>query len=177
MLCPERRLSVAERDLWTFPPREEYDTCTAASWSRLFEETFQFSLPGSRHRGIKGVGENLHPARVPLFWVGRRGRTATRFPRGPGWVSGCGKPLDHSSAKGGQGAVLGNRFSVLGIPDTTGHLRRAENKIGNPGVTWSSPGPKRGEGRERGGTGWFPRGQESLAWSVAGAQEGLLVGG
>ena len=60
-----------------------------------------------------------------------------------------------------------NRFSVLGIPDTTGHYGRAENKMGAPRVTWSSPGLKGGEARERGGTGWFPLRQESLVWSMA----------
>ena len=71
----------------------------------------------------------------------------------------------------------GNRYSVLGIPDTTGHSRRAENKMGAQGVAWSSPGPKGGEDRERGGAGWFPHRSESLIWSMAGVQEDILVGG
>ena len=49
-----------------------------------------------------------------------------------------------------------NRFSLSGIPDAAGHSRREENKMGTPGVTQSSPGPKGGEGRERGDAGWFP---------------------
>jgi hypothetical protein len=53
--------------------------------------------------GEGGVGENPRTARVPVLWVGRCGRTACY----PGWVSGCGKPLDSSSAGVGQGAVLG----------------------------------------------------------------------
>jgi hypothetical protein len=39
------------------------------------------------------VGENLRPARVPVLWAGGRWRTARRFPHGPGWASGCVKPL------------------------------------------------------------------------------------
>jgi hypothetical protein len=38
------------------------------------------------------VGENLCPTRVSVLWAGRRRRTATHFPHGPDWVSGCGKP-------------------------------------------------------------------------------------
>ena len=30
----------------------------------------------------------------------------------------------------GQGAVLGTRVSISGIPDTAGHLVRAENRMG-----------------------------------------------
>ena len=55
-----------------------------------------------------------------------------------------------------------SRFSVSGIPDTAGHCGRAENKVEAPGASLSSPGPKGGEGRERGGIGWFPLGQGSL---------------
>ena len=51
-----------------------------------------------------------------------------------------------------------NRFSVSvsSIPDTAGHRRRAENKVGALATTWSDPGPKGGESRERGDAGWFP---------------------
>lgn len=58
--------------------------------------------------------------------------------------------------RGGQGAVLGNRFSVSGIPDTAGHHGRGENNMGAPWEAKLAPGPKGGEGRERGGAGWFP---------------------
>jgi hypothetical protein len=40
----------------------------------------------------------------------------------------------------GQGAVLGTRFSVSGIPDTTGHRRRAENKMEAQGWGWDGLG-------------------------------------
>ena len=130
---------------------------------------------------IKGVGENLHPARVPLFWVGRRGRTATRFPRGPGWVSGCGKPLiplgggwtKGSSRSLGLMEARDKRFSVSGIPNTSEELRTN----GGPRAAWAAPGPKGEEGRERGGSDWFLRGRESLDLSMAGVQEGLPAGG
>jgi hypothetical protein len=46
-----------------------------------------------------------------------------------------------------------------------------------PGGSSVIPGLKRGEGRERGGAGWFSHGQESLVGSVARAQKGLLEGG
>jgi hypothetical protein len=78
---------------------------------------------------------------------------------------------------GGQGAVLGTRFSALGIPDTAGHLGRAENKIGALREAWSSPGLKGGGAIKRGDAGWFSYRRESLVWSMAGAQEGFLVGG
>jgi hypothetical protein len=48
-----------------------------------------------------------------------------------------------------------NRFSVLGISNAAGYHGIAENKMGAPGAAQSSPGPKGGEGRGRGGTGWF----------------------
>jgi hypothetical protein len=51
-----------------------------------------------------------------------------------------------------------NRFSVPDIPVVAGHHGRAENKVEDLGAARSAPGPKGGEGRERGGTGWFPRG-------------------
>ena len=92
-------------------------------------------------------------------------------------MSVCVKPRNPSSPGGVQGALFGTRFSVSGIPDTAGHHRRAENKMGAPGVAQSAPEPKGGEGREGGGAGWFPHGRESLVWSMAGAQEGLPAGG
>ena len=56
-----------------------------------------------------------------------------------------------SSAGGGQGAVLGTRFSALGIPDTTGHRGRAENRMGALEGGLVSPGAegRRGQ-KERG---------------------------
>ena len=91
------------------------------------------------------VEENLCPAR------GSR-RTATYFPCNPEWVSGCLKPLNPSSAGGGQGAVLDTRFSASGIPDTAGHHGRAENRMGagsGGGVDSVSPWAeeRRGQGR------------------------------
>ena len=47
-------------------------------------------------QGIKVGGGNLCPTRVPVLWVGRHGRTAARFPGGPGWVSVCVKPQNPS---------------------------------------------------------------------------------
>ena len=67
----------------------------------------------------------------------------------------------------GQGEVLGNRFSVSGIPDmAAGYHKRAENKW-QLCHSWS-----RGWGW---GVGWFPCIRESLVQSVAGEQEGLPV--
>ena len=43
--------------------------------------------------GKREEGENPHLARVPVLWAGGWGRTARRFPLGPGWASGCVKPL------------------------------------------------------------------------------------
>jgi hypothetical protein len=49
----------------------------------------------------------------------------------------------------GQGEVLGTRFSASGIPDTTGHHRRAENKMGAPRSGLVNPGDegRRGQGK------------------------------
>ena len=78
---------------------------------------------------------------------------------------------DPSLEGGGQGAVLGTRFSALGIPDTSGHYGRAENRMGSPGTAWSVLGQKGGEGRGRGALGGFHAGEGP--WTVAGVQEGL----
>ena len=65
-----------------------------------------------------------------------------------------------------------NRFSVLGIPDTAGHLGRAENKVGAPGAA------RREERAGERGRWVVPTWvRESLVLSMAGAQEGLPVGG
>lgn len=103
----------------------------------------------------------------------------------PGWVSGCVKPWTPALMGWTEGNLksLGlteardNRFSVLDIPDATVCHRRAENKVGSPGVAQSALELKRGEGRERRGAGWFPRRPESLVRSVAGVQKGLMLGG
>ena len=139
-------------------------------------------LAGQWVWGKEGVGENPSPTRVPVLWAGGRGRTAACFSRGPRWVSGCVKPWTPALMGWTEGTLksLGlteareNRFSVLDIPDATVCHRRAENKVGSPGVAQSALELKRGEGRERGGAGWFPSRQKSLVWSVAGVQEGLL---
>ena len=56
----------------------------------------------------------------------------------PGWVPGCRKPQTPAPGRWTRGSLrsLGlteardNRFSVSGIPDATGHYRRAENIMG-----------------------------------------------
>jgi hypothetical protein len=40
-------------------------------------------LCGAVGVGERGVGENPRPARVPVLWVGRCGRTTKRFPHCP----------------------------------------------------------------------------------------------
>jgi hypothetical protein len=56
---------------------------------------------------------------------GQTRRTAACFPRGPGWVSGCGKPRTQSTGGwgGGQEAVQGLWASWR--PEITGSLSRA----------------------------------------------------
>ena len=51
-------------------------------------------------------------------------------------LGGCLVVGSHGLSLGGgeQGAVLGTRFSVSGIPDTAEHLRRAENSWGPWGL-------------------------------------------
>jgi hypothetical protein len=129
--------------------------------------TFTSILLGSGCGRIKGVGENLCPAIVPVLWVARNGRNAACF-------LCCLREATEPQLWGGggvgvwgQGEVLGNRFSVSGIPDTAaGYHKRAENKW-QLCHSWS-----RGWG---GGSGWFPCIRESLVQSVAGEQEGLPV--
>ena len=123
----------------------------------------------SGHGGIKGVGENPSPTRVPVLWAGRCRSTAGHMlstqpqvgvwlweamdPARGGWTRGGPRSLGLTEARD-------NRFSVSvsSIPDTAGHRRRAENKVGALATTWSDPGPKGGESRERGDAGWFPHG-------------------
>ena len=96
------------------------------------------------------MGENLRPARVLVLWAGGHGRLPLAFHAAPG---GCLAVLSHwsHSMGGGQGAVLGTRFSALGIPDTTGHRGRAENRMGALEGGLVSPGAegRRGQ-KERG---------------------------
>ena len=58
------------------------------------------------------------------------------------WTRGSPRSLGLTEARD-------NRFLVSGIPDTAGHLGRAENKMGAPGVDWSALGPR----KERAGAG------------------------
>ena len=118
--------------------------------------------------GKRGVGENPHPARVPVLWAGGRGRTATRFARGPRWASGCVKPLTPHSGWWTRGSPrsLGlteardNRFSVSDIPNFAVCHRRAENKVW--ACRWLWPEAK---GKKAGGesSSWFLLGGE-VAW-------------
>jgi hypothetical protein len=108
-------------------------------------------MQGREHRGIKGEWEKT--CVPPEFWCS-------------GWADAEGLPhafhttlcgylpvgsLDPSSVGGGQGAVLGTRFSALSIPDTTGHRGRAENRMGALEGGLVSPGAegRRGQ-KERG---------------------------
>jgi hypothetical protein len=119
---------------------------------------------GCRVLGNKGGGRKpaFHQSSGALG--GQTQETGACFPCGPRVVSGYGKPLDPSSAGGGKGTVLGTRFSVSGIPDTAGHLRRAENK--REPRKWLSQGR---------GRCMIPTWARVL--TVAGAQEGLWAGG
>jgi hypothetical protein len=68
-------------------------------------------------------------------------------------------PLNPSSMGDGQGARCQVLSLLSGIPDTAGHLGRAENRMGAPrGAAQSAPGLKGGKGRE---------GEEALCGSHA----------
>jgi hypothetical protein len=95
--------------------------------------------------GERGEGESPRPARVPVLWAGRCGRTAWCFLLGPRWSSGCVKSL---------------------TPHGWGWTRGSPQYQGPQGNTLSP-----GDRGER-----FPRRRESLVQSLAGAQEGLLMG-
>jgi hypothetical protein len=108
--------------------------------------------------GKRGVGENPHPTRVPVIWVGRRRRTVQAFHMAP---DGCLAVLSHwpHTAGGGQGAATGSRFSASGTPRWT-RWRSWEQNRGR-GVALGLERKGR-EGRGKGGTGWFPHRWESL---------------
>ena len=86
-------------------------------------------LLGTEHGGNKGRG------RKPMFpqhfgsLAGQMWETASHFtwPRVGVWLW---EATESQLAVSGQEASLGNRLSVLGIPDTAGHRGRAENKMG-----------------------------------------------
>ena len=59
-----------------------------------------------------------------------------------GWTRGSPWSLGLTEARD-------NRFSVPGIPDSDGHSRRAENKMGTLGEAWPALGLKGGEGKGR----------------------------
>ena len=104
--------------------------------------------------GIKGDGENPHSPSILVVWVGRRGRLPHSFtwPRVGFWLSEARKS---QLAVSEQAAALGNRFSVMGIPDTAGHDGRTEKKMRVLGLALSALRLKGQEGRE-GGAGWSP---------------------
>jgi hypothetical protein len=55
--------------------------------------------------GERWEGESPHLTRTTRLWAGRRRRAAGHFPLGPGWASGCVKPLNPTRWGGGQGAA------------------------------------------------------------------------
>ena len=107
----------------------------------------------SGHQGYKGEWGKI---RVPpdfwcSGWADMGGLTATCFPRGPGWVSGCVKPRTPAWQVVDKGQ---SRYQFLSrghlMLDTVEELR---TKWGPPGG--SSVRLKRGEGRRRGTLGGF----------------------
>ena len=85
-------------------------------WLMAWEPSSSALLWGREHGGKEGVGENPRPTRVLVLWAGGHGRLQYAFhaTRLDVWLWEATDP----ARGGGQGAVLGNRFSVLGIPDT-----------------------------------------------------------
>ena len=77
-----------------------------------------------------GLLHAFHAAPGGCLAVGRHGTPTRR-----GWTRGSLRSLGLTEARD-------NRFSVLGIPDTTGHHGRAENKMGSLRVAWSALGLK-----------------------------------
>ena len=74
------------------------------------------STVGLRDVGEGGWGESPWLARVPVLWAGRHRRTAGPFPLGPGWASGCVKPL---TPLGGGGGVDKGQSAIPGAPGAT----------------------------------------------------------
>ena len=125
---------------------------------------------GTGHGGIKGEGENLHPARVLMLWAGRHGRLPQAFQVVP--VGVCLWEATDPARRDGQGAILGSRLSVLGIPDTMEELRTN----GGPRGTLVSPGAegRRGHG-ERGH--WVVPTRVKVVGPVCGWSAGRPSGG
>jgi hypothetical protein len=115
--------------------------------------------------GIKEVGENLSPSRVPELWAGRLGA------RGLGVGSHT-----LSTRPPGRCLAVGNHWTqpargwTRGSPEITGSQSQASHTLLDtaeelrtkwelPGAVQSSPGPKGGDSRERGDTGLFLRGR------------------
>lgn len=137
------------------------------------------TLQGHGCGGKRGVGENPHPARVPVLWAGGHQRTAAHFPCGPGGcLGGCLSLGNHSphSVGGGQGGSPRHQ-----VPNLLWHpMLYTEEELrtdwGPQGWHWAL-GPKGGECKGRVGAGCFPIGEESLVQSVVSAQKDLLAGG
>jgi hypothetical protein len=115
---------------------------------------------GSGRGEIKRVGENPRPTRVLLLWAGRRRELPHALHVAP---DGCLALGSHGPqpTEVGQGSVQGLWASRR--PEITGSPSRASQiSLDTSGELRTKWGLKRGEGRERGDSGWFPHGGESL---------------
>ena len=83
-------------------------------------------------RGIKGMGKKYASCQSSGVLDGQTQEDchmlSTR-PRAGAWLWEATDP----ASGGGQGAVLGTRFSAASIPDTAGHCGRVENRMSTPG--------------------------------------------
>jgi hypothetical protein len=68
--------------------------------------------------GVGEEGSRRDPvsARIPVFWMGRNGRTAGHITRGPRWASGCVKPLTPHDGWWTRGSP---RYQVLSLQHPT----------------------------------------------------------
>jgi hypothetical protein len=100
-------------------------------------------MQGCECVGKRGVGGSPHPARVPVIWAGRR--TATCFPHGPRWASGCVRPLTPHGGWWTRGSPRNQVLSLcLPMLDMVEELRTDR---GPQGGTWTPEIREKGSGR------------------------------
>ena len=130
-----------------------------------------WGMGGGEGRGRKPSSHQSSVSLGKSLAVGSHGMSAR-----PGWGGGG---EGGGSTKGSPKSLgfMEARFSVSDIPDTIGD-HRSENKMPPLApVGLDSPWAEGRGGQGERVTGWFPCWQETLVWSMAGAQEGLPAGG
>ena len=105
----------------------------------------------------------MHLARVPVLWAGGLRRTAGHFPHDPRWAPGCVKPQTLHCGGGWTKGIP--QYQILNLHWIWQRSKPQGDTLGLEDMgRWQ---------RERGSQ----AGKSLLVWFLAGAQEGLLMGG